>query len=328
MTVDAIVNTTNIALQMGVGVSGAIFRAAGAEKLQAECDKLAPIRIGEAVATPGFDLPAKYVIHAVGPVYRDGKRGEEQLLRSAYTSSLRLAVEMKCESIAFPLISSGTYGYPRDKALNVATTAIQDFLLNSDRDIDVSLVVFDRAAFALSRKLRGEVQSFIDENYIARNEAIEADSPLRNNRFMEEEAAQISFSMPAPCAPCAPPAASADGEVFTLDEPFSAVILRIIDAKGMSDAEVYRRANIDRRLFSKIRRPDYRPGKRTVVALAVALKLSSEETRALLAHAGFALSRSVLFDVIVDCFIRKGEYNIFKINNVLFDKDQPLLGGS
>ena len=153
MQVDAIVNAANTALQMGGGVCGAIFNAAGAAKLQSACDKLAPIQTGEAVITPGFNLPAKYIIHAAGPVYRDGKHGEEALLRSCYTNALDLAQKNECESIAFPLISSGIYGYPKDEALSVATEAIRDFIC--EHDIDVSLVVFDKATFAVSEELLG-----------------------------------------------------------------------------------------------------------------------------------------------------------------------------
>jgi O-acetyl-ADP-ribose deacetylase (regulator of RNase III) len=318
MSADAIVNAANTALQMGGGVCGAIFKAAGAGKLQAECDKLAPIKTGEAVITPGFALPAKYVIHTAGPVYRDGKQGEETLLRSCYRESLRVAVQNNCESIAFPLISSGIYGYPKDEALRAATAAIQDFLLDSEEDIDVSLVVFDKAAFALSKRLRGEIQSFIDENYIGEAEIYGPSMPL-----LQAESDMLVLADAE--APTLSPTGGVPGD-FQLDEPFSVALLRLIDAKGKTDAEVYKRANIDRKLFSKIRNPEYRPGKKTVVALAMALKLSSDETDDLLERAGFALSRSVLFDVIVDYFIRSGKYDIFEINNVLFEYDQPLLG--
>ena len=140
MNVDAIVNAANTNLQMGGGVCGAIFKAAGANELQAVCNKLAPIKTGEAVITPGFALAAKYIIHTAGPVYRDGKHNEEALLRAAYTNALQRATEHNCQSIAFPLISSGIYGYPKAEALKAAASAIQDFL--TDHDIDVSLVVF------------------------------------------------------------------------------------------------------------------------------------------------------------------------------------------
>jgi O-acetyl-ADP-ribose deacetylase (regulator of RNase III) len=142
MRVDAIVNAANTALRMGGGVCGAIFGAAGASELQSACDALAPIETGEAVITPGFALPAKYVIHTAGPVYEDGRHGEEALLRACYTNSLTLAKENGCKSVAFPLISSGIYGYPRGEALSVATDAIGEWLLKND--MDVSLVVFGK----------------------------------------------------------------------------------------------------------------------------------------------------------------------------------------
>ena len=329
--VDAIVNAANTDLQMGGGVCGAIFKAAGAAQLQAACDKLAPIKTGEAVITPGFDLPAKFVIHAAGPVYRyQNAEQSEKLLRSAYMESLRLAVENKCESIAFPLISSGIYGYPKDEALQVATATIQDFLINND--IDITLVVFDKSAFTASRELLGAVESYIDEHYVdthqikrrklldvERQAISEADE--RANTFNEpllEEMLASSIGAPAPL----------DDLVGNLDEPFSQMLLRLIDAKGMTDVEVYKRANLDRKLFSKIRiNKGYMPSKRTAIALAVALELSLDKTDDLLERAGYALSHAVKFDVIVEYFIANGKYDVFEINEVLFEYAQPLLGG-
>ena len=321
MCVDAIVNAANTNLQRGGGVCGAIFNAAGADKLQAACDKLAPVKIGDAVITQGFNLPSKYVIHAVGPVYRDGKQGEEELLRAAYINSLKRAVENDCESIAFPLISSGIYGYPKTEALQVATSAIKDFIAN--HDIDVSLVVFDKAAFAVSEELLGEVKAYIDENYVYVNEikyerSRRLQAEQKGRRFEYTEMLE-TMEMPT--------VASIDDLVGNLDEPFSAVLLRLIDAKGKSDAEVYKRANIDRKLFSKIRNPEYRPSKKTVVALSIALELALDETDDLLERAGYALSRSQKFDVIIKYFITRKKYDIYEINNVLFEYDQPLLGG-
>lgn len=329
--VDAIVNAANTDLQMGGGVCGAIFKAAGATKLQAACDKLTPIKTGEAVITPGFALPAEFVIHAAGPVYRDWSRDQnEQYLRAAYMNSLKRAIENKCESIAFPLISSGIYGYPKDKALQVATSAIQDFLV--DQDIDVTLVVFDKSAFAVSRELHGAVESYIDEHYIEtheirrrrlsdseQNAIYVADKDVTNyNKPLFEDMLAPSVSAPDPL----------DNLVGNLDEPFSQMLLRLIDAREMADVEVYKRANLDRRLFSKIRsNKGYMPSKRTAIALAVALKLSLDETDDLLKRAGYALSHAVKFDVIIEYFIINGKYDVFEINEVLFEYDQPLLGG-
>lgn len=328
MKVDAIVNAANTALQMGGGVCGAIFNAAGAHELQAACNKLAPIQTGEAVITPGFRLDAKFVIHTAGPVYRDGKHGEEELLRSCYTNSLKRALENGCASVAFPLISSGIYGYPKVEALHVATAAIQDFL--NSQDMEVSLVVFDKAAVELSERLLGEVASYIDEHYVEAHRDTRRDL-LDVERKVLDEAEFIKYNAPMQKMEesiLEAPTAGIDDLVGNLDEPFSATLLRLIDAKGKTDVEVYKRANLDRKLFSKIRTSkSYMPSKRTAVALAVALELSLDETDNLLERAGYALSRSQKFDVIVEYFIVSRKYDIFEINEVLFKYDQPLLGG-
>lgn len=326
MKTDAIVNAANTALQMGGGVCGAIFKAAGAEKLQQACDqisKTSPIKTGEAAITPGFRLPAKYVIHAAGPVYNSKNKEEcAALLRSAYTKSLALALENKCESIAFPLISSGIYGYPKDEALREATTAITDFL--AEHEMDVYLAVFDKASFVVGKELMGEVESYIDEHYVdthrqARSSLLDVEKRL----FAEAE-----FS----AAPMRSPVKSQqtlDDIMAELDEPFSDALFRLIDSKGKTDAEVYKKANIDRKLFSKIRSvKGYTPKKPTILALAVALELTLDETDDLLERAGYALSHASKFDVIVEYFIVSGKYNIFDINEVLFKYDQPLLGGA
>lgn len=329
--VDAIVNAANTDLQMGGGVCGAIFKAAGAAQLQAACDKLAPIKTGEAVITPAFCLPTKFIIHAAGPVYRQwNKEQNEQYLRAAYMNLLKRAVENDCETIAFPLISSGIYGYPKDEALQVATSVIHDFLI--DHDLDVTLVVYDKAAFSISRELLGAVESYIDEHYIETHEIrrrqlldverdaiYEADKAVtKYNKPIFEEMLAPSVGAPAPL----------DDLVGNLDEPFSQMLLRLIDAKEMSDVAVYKRANLDRKLFSKIRsNKGYMPSKRTAIALAVALELSLDETDDFLERAGYALSHAVKFDVIVEYFITNGKYDVFEINEVLFEYDQPLLGG-
>ena len=324
MKVDAIVNAANTALQMGGGVCGAIFKAAGAHELKAACDKIAPIQTGDAVITPGFRLPTKFVIHTAGPVYRGGKNGEEEQLRLCYLNSLKRAVENKCKSIAFPLISSGIYGYPKDEALRVATGAIQDFL--REHELEVYLAVFDKAALAVSEKLLGEVESYIDEHYVAEHKFTRREL-LDVEREALEEADLISYNVLSPVqAPTV--GTELDDLIGNLDEPFSQMLLRLIDAKEMTDVEVYKRANLDRKLFSKIRTgKGYMPSKRTAIALAVALELSLDETDDLLKRAGYALSHAVKFDVIVEYFIANGKYDVFEINEVLFEYDQPLLGG-
>lgn len=323
MKADAIVNAANTELLMGGGVCGAIFRAAGEEKLREACEKLAPIHTGGAVITPGFDLPAKYIIHAAGPVYdhRDKERCA-RLLFSAYTESMKLALENGCGSIAFPLISSGIYGYPKAEALQVATSAVTDFL--SENDMDVYLAVFDRDAFVVSEQLMGGVDAYIDEHYINAHD-------LGRGRLLDVEAAALlkaDHPIMEALSKKKALADSLDDMIDHMDEPFSTALLKLIDAKGRTDVDVYKRANIDRKLFSKIRSvKGYTPKKPTILALAIALELTLDETDSLLERAGYALSHASKFDVIVEYFIVNGKYDIFEINEVLFKYDQPLLGG-
>jgi len=352
---DAIVNAANTGLMMGGGVCGAIFRAAGAARLQAACDALAPIATGEAVATPGFALPAKYVIHTAGPVYSGGGRGEEELLRASYVNSLRAARENGCASVAFPLISSGIYGYPKIEAFRAASNAILDFLNgritdddcrinenvnenvndcgdgnggnhgndsgdDGDNDIDVTLIVLDKEAIGLTGERLNGIQAFIDRHYTRDDENR---SPHANIDTLPRDDETGYAQVAEPPAP-----AALESLAKNLDETFSTALIKLIAARGLTETEVYRRANIDRRHFSKIRSdPQYSPSKRTAIALAVALKLPAGETRALLARAGYALSRSKLADVIVEYFITNGKHDIFEINEALFYFDLPVLGG-
>ena len=320
MNVDVIVNAANTELRMGGGVCGAIFKAAGAEKLQAACAKLAPIKTGDAVITGGFELSAKYIIHTAGPVYRGGREGEEALLYSCYKNSLELAVQNNCESIAFPLISSGIYGYPKADAFRVAAAAIREFI--SANDIEVYLAVFDRDAYIISESLLGKIESYIDEHYVDEHFAKSRVGDMLQAKKIPSLGAGV-FAAPPVLKP-----ESLEDVIGNLDEPFSDTLLRLIDSRGKTDVEIYKRANLDRRLFSKIRGgKGYMPGKRTVIALAVALELTLKETDDLLRRAGFALSRSHRGDVIVEYFITREKYDIFEINEVLFYYDQPLLGG-
>lgn len=334
MKTDAIVNAANSKLKQGGGVCGAIFAAAGADKLQAECDRIGHCDVGNAVITGGFALPSKYIIHTVGPVWQGGDHQEEKLLTSSYTSALMLAKENGCSSIAFPLISSGIYGYPKDKALQVAISAIGTFLLQND--MTVYLVVFDKASYALSDKLFSSIKEYIDDHYVdthsprRMNRNAEVLSQVRNMSAYDEvdncNIMESKMGTPYPVAPSDMPR-SLDDVVAQLDESFSTMLFRIIDEKGEKDTDVYKRANIDRKLFSKIRsNPHYKPSKNTAIALAVALELSLDETRDLLCKAGFALSRSSRFDLIVEYFIQMKNYNIFEINEALFAFDQSMLG--
>ena len=363
MQVDAIVNTANPKPVIGYGVDAGIHQKAGPKLLEAR-RKIGSIPVGDAAITPGFDLDAKYVIHAVGPVWLDGSHREEKLLRSCYERSLKLAKRYRCRSVAFPLMSAGNHGFPKPLALQIAMNAISEFLM--DNEMQVYLVVFSRDAFQLSEKLFQSVSSFIDENYILEKNlqqyglgdkcavrGIQQEMILREQmrRRQAEETACAEESVcldAAPCAPMAaqpepaPPKASAKG--FSLpfskarpslaellaetDAGFSETLLKLIDRTGKKDSEIYTKANLSRQHFSKIRNnPGYQPTKPTAIALALALELDLEQTRDLIGRAGYALTNSSKFDVIIMYFIRERNYNLFDINAALFEFDQSLLGG-
>ena len=318
MEVDAIVNAANSSLLGGGGVDGCIHRAAGPELL-AECKMLGGCETGSAKITKGYRLPCKYVIHAVGPRWRDGKHGEREKLVSCYRTSLAQAKEHGCETVAFPLISSGIYGYPKDQALKVAIDTISDFLL--ENDMTVYIVIFDRKAYQISEKLFSDIAAYIDDTYVDAHTDSHASQLLRM-QMLSDEPEEAIFG-----APMAASAKSLDDALSQIDESFSEMLLRKIDEKGMTDAQCYKKANIDRKLFSKIRSDRlYKPSKPTALAFAIALELPLDETKDMLMKAGFALSHSNKFDIIIEYFIEHGNYNIFEINEALFAFDQSLLG--
>ena len=370
MKVDAIVNAANETLLGGGGVDGAIHRAAGPQLL-AECRTLDGCRTGEAKITGAYRLPCKYVIHTVGPIWRGGLFGERQKLISCYRTSLSLAEAHQCETVAFPLISSGVYGYPKDKALHIAVDTISDFL--TDHEMTVYLVIFDKNAFQIGERLFHSIASYIDDNYAAahsdgpeeqssrllpgrmsrriqESHTLYDASPGQDGRpfaasgvpraFPKKKAAADRPASPLPDAlsgpasgfpgakfASVPPAQSLRDALRQIDESFSEMLLRKIDERGITDVQCYKKANIDRKLFSKIRSDRlYRPSKPTVLAFAIALELPLEETKDMLMKAGFALSHSSRFDIIVEYFISRGNYNIFEINEALFAFDQHLLG--
>lgn len=319
LSVDAIVNAANPRLLPGAGVCETIFNEAGYDELSAACEALAPVPNGQAVITPGFRLQAKYVIHAVGPRYQDGRHGESEILRQAYLNSLILAESHGCQSIAFPLIANGVYGYPAQEALTIATTTIRTYL--NDHDLDVTLVVYNRNAFQISKSLLGDIKSYLDEHFIGdlkqtsnfRRDDVDVERPMF--RLSEIESYQSTQ------------AESLDDVLDRLDESFTEALLKLIDQKGLSDPQVYKRANMTRQHFSKIRsNPHYVPSKTTAIALAIALQLSLSETENLLRKAGMALSTSSKFDVIITFFISSRKYAIDEINQALFEYDQPILG--
>ena len=343
MQVDAVVNTANPNPVIGSGVDSGIHKKAGHELLTAR-QKIGCIDFGDAVMTPGFGLNAKYVIHTVGPIWVDGNHGEEKILSSCYRKSLALAKEQGCESIAFPLIATGNYGFPKPLALQIAVREISSFLL--ENEMQIYLVVFGKEAFALSEKLFKSVSSYIDENYI-RSKTLDEYGPentyaarlerrrigerrKQSDRIREDmypsQALEACLAMPA-MAP-APMDSDDWGQLLKdLDAGFSETLLKLIDRSGKKDSEIYKKANVDRKLFSKIRNNmDYKPSKTTALAFAFALELDVDETKDFIGRAGFALSHSSKFDVIVEYFLVNRNYNVFELNEVLFAFDQPLIG--
>ena len=329
MQVDAIVNTANPRPVIGLGTDSAIHEKAGPELLLAR-QKIGNIDVGLAAMTPAFSLPAKFVIHTVGPVWMGGDEDEEMLLRSCYETSLALAAEYGCRSIAFPLISSGNYGFPKDKALQVAISAFSNFLLNNE--MQIYLVVFNRDAYRLSEKLFSHVASYIDQNYVDACEVATygvANRIRESRRRYEPKCTNVcedSVVLPDMLMESKALVGSIDmgGE---LDMGFSEALLKLIDATGKKDSEIYKKANVSKQHFSKIRNNlHYQPTKATAIAFALALELNVDQTNELIGRAGYTLTRSSRFDLIIQYFIEQKNYNIVEINIALYEFDQSLLG--
>ena len=332
MTVDAIVNSANPRPVVGLGTDSMIHAAAGPKLLTAR-QKIGPIGVGCAAITRAYDLNAKYVIHTVGPVWDNGSYGEEQLLRNCYDNSLKLAAKYRCKSIAFPLIATNNYGFPKDKALQIAISAFSSFLL--ENEMTIYLVVFHQEAYRLSEKLFQNVASYIDQHYVDAWD-LAVYGPERNScrqqaiRRMDMDlyAPSVCESKSVPCAP-APKAKASSLPDFLKQEDagFTETLLNLIDKSGKKDSEIYKKALLSKQHFSKIRNnPHYKPTKATAISLALALELDLDTTRDLISRAGYALTNSSKFDLIIRYFIEQGLYNVVEINCVLFEYDQSLLG--
>ena len=339
MEVDMIVNAANPKPIIGYGVDSGVHKKAGNQLLDART-KIGNIAFGDVAVTPAYNLNAKYVAHAVSPIWQDGNHNETGLLENCYSKSLQLAVENKCESIAFPLLSAGNHGFPKDLALQTAINAISKFLMK--HEMQVYLVVFSRNAFALSEKLFHSVQSFIDENYIHEKsleeygvsnkgdireiELLQLREVMESRRMAAlEEEIILESSCDYSIAPSAP--RKLEDLINEVDETFSESLIRLIDQKGLKDPEVYKKANVDRKLFSKIKNNiDYKPSKSTAIAFAIALELNLDETKDFIGRAGYALTHSSKFDIIIEYFLNENNYNMYQINEVLFAFGQPLIG--
>ena len=336
MKVDAIVNTTNEEMVGYSGVDLAVRKAAG-PMLDIECAGIAPLGLGTAKITKGYNHDAKYIIHTSGPVWKGGLSGESIILKSCYIESLKLAVAYNCSSVAFPLVSSGAYGYPKDQVLKFAIQVITEFLF--DHELMVYLCVFDRTSYEFSKTLFSEISEIIDDEYTDACEdtsfsrVIESDSAIYCDEATFEKRKYAAPIMANACYPCASVRSSADNKSLeeymrAMDKSFAYKLFDLIDKRGMTDVECYKKANVDKKTFSKIKcNPDtYKPSKQTAVAFAIALHLNLDETQDLLASAGLTLSRSFKFDKIIRYFIQNEIYDIFLINEALFEFDQVLLG--
>lgn len=322
MNVDAIVNTTNSQMIGYSGVDLAVHTVAG-EGLDEECARLPFLSLGKAQITGGYNLPCKYVIHTSGPTWYGGTHGESDILRSCYLESLKLAVKYGCESVAFPLISSGVYRFPKDMVLKFAVQTITEFLF--DHELTVYLCVFDRESYSFSQKLFSDIQEFINDEYVDEHD----------EDFYDNECLMKCEQAPPPCAPIPAPLASKSVSVGQSlsdflneqDRGFREMLFDLIDKSGMTDVECYKKANVDKRTFSKIKsNKNYKPSKQTAIAFAISLRLDLDTTQELLATVGFTLSKSTVFDKIIMYFILNGKYDIFEINEALFEFDQQLLG--
>ena len=333
VTADAIVNPANRNLLQGSGTSRAIYQAAGEQELTAACEAIGRCDLGRAVCTPAFGLPAKYIFHAVCPAWHGGGFGEAEQLAGAYHSALELAAEYHCESVAFPLLSSGNYGYPKEQAFRIAVDTITQYVM--EHDLTVYLVLYDRHSLAVSRKLFALVEEYIDDHYVAQNdESYQFDrrrreSVERRRWRLEEEATPMLETAAAPPPPATTPMAARSLEhlMDNLGESFTTRLLRLIDERGLKDSTVYKQSNISRQHFSKIQcNRDYNPKKKTVLAFAVGLHLSEDETIDLLKSAGYAFSDGSKRDWIVRYCLEHKIYNINQVNTLLFEYDQEQLG--
>lgn len=387
VSADAIVVAANEDLQITGGVGEAVAKAAGFTNVQEACNAIGHCPTGSAVATPAFDLPAKVIIHAVGPIWQGGSQNEVALLRDAYDAALSCAAENNAHSIALPLLSAGIYGFPADISLFVAQNAIHDYL--DSHDTEIRLVLFDRAALQAGLSSYDRIAEYIDDVYV--DKQLDARKKERRTESFSDAfftAAGTAYgALSAPTSAVSPSAASPSASILSslfsshketekeasedlegadtqdsveavyegpltenynyeeslaretpskssslsdlldsLDASFSTTLLALIDTKGMTDAQVYKRANMSRQLFSKIRSDTfYKPTKKTVLALAIALELDLSTTEDLLRRAGFALSHSNKADIIVEYFIKNNQFDIFEINATLYAFDQPIL---
>lgn len=331
---DIIVNTANPRPVIGAGTDSAIYKAAGEKSLLSERTKIGEIARGDIAVTPALKLDAKYIIHAVGPVWKGGDYNEFEILKSCYRKSLEKTIELKCESIAFPLMATGSYGFPKDKALQIAMNEISSFLLESDAELTVYLVVFGKNAFRLSKNLFFQVESFIEDEEVldAYRKEYELDfddirhyrnyrrNDSREIEWQDEEDVKTVSSVVKPKSIFNEK--TFDKEKFmsdgSEDYSFRDYLFKLIQERDLDNATVWKKANMNRKSFSKIQCGETKiPKKNTVLALAIALELSTDTAKELLASADMAFNPADKRDsLLIHCF-DNGQYNMFEINAML-----------
>lgn len=343
---DAIVNTANPNPICASGTDLAIYETAGKKQLLAERQKIGKIARGDVAVTGAYQLQAKYIIHAVGPVWEDGKQHEFDILESCYRKSLQKAIELKCESIAFPLISTGVYGFPKDKALQIAVSVFSEFL--TENEMQIILVVFDKKSFQLSGQIVGEIDSYIDANYV--RESHNKEYPVGNRgrvrsrhipeeelyeQMLRSEDAEESYifdeESDADVRLTEPYMLSADisleDQLANMGASFHEKLFELIATAGVDNKDVWKNANLDRKHFSKIQCDEnYHPKKKTVMALCISLHLDLEQSKDLMARADWAFSPSSKFDLIVQKAIIDKQYDIMQLNVTLFKYTNEILG--
>ena len=378
MNVDAIVNTANPMPGYGPGIDTAVYEAAGVDKLLEKRKEIGNIEPGHSVITNGYDLPAKYIIHTVGTSWKDGNSGEEEVLRSCYRTVFDLTVENNIESLAIPLLASGSYGFPKGIALRIALSEIEAFM--AGHDLELFLVVFDEKSFSLSSELYGDIDEYINDNYVEEKKKEEYPPDYRPGSDRRRMASSMDMAptmsmaqsmlgsgstfhaagMASPMsqkksekksrkffadkkaeavcdfavleeevclAKAAPDERSLDDVIKNIDKTFMELVFSFADERGISDVELQKKANLDRKAFSKLKCGTTKnPSKSTALALSVALKLSLDDTKDLLSRAGLALSPCSKQDLIVQYFIEREAYDIFEINIALFEHGEQILG--
>ncbi len=318
---DVLVNPTSPEAYVGKGVDYTLYQSGGIALFEAR-KQLGFIEPGTVKQTEAFSLQAKYVFHTVGPIWEGGLQNEFAILTSCYQQALELAISLQVQSIAFPLIASGAFGFPKDKALEIARRTIETFLKQSE--LDVFLVIFDKESYQISQARNQGVQSYLDRamyhlptrSPYAKREWEEKDDFETSIQYSEERMILPSYKRNLK-------------EPMFVDQskPFSLLLYDWIERSGMKPVEVYKRANISRKTFSKIMSNiHYQPSKPTAVAFAIALRLNLKQTQELLDSAGYSLSNAFKFDLIIKYHITQKKYNVFEINEVLFEHDQVLIG--